>query len=114
MTAVHGKSIDIPTFDGVADAYIARPDDGSPHPGVLLYTDAFGLRPFARAMADRLASNGYTVLVPNVFYRSGRAPVAASFDGFKPEGRDGTSPRSSCRRPRNCPRSAPCATRARI
>ena len=75
MTSVQGTAVDIRTEDGVADAYLARPVDGSPRPGVLLYQDAFGLRPHLRAMADRLAEAGYTVLVPNVFYRHGRAPV---------------------------------------
>ncbi|MEU1405397.1 dienelactone hydrolase family protein [Streptomyces sp. NPDC005728] len=75
MTAVQGTAVDIPTEDGVADAYLAHPADGQPHPGVLLYQDAYGLRPQLRAMADRLAGAGYTVLVPNVFYRLGRAPV---------------------------------------
>ena len=67
--------IDIPTRDGTADAYLAHPGDGAPHPAVLFYMDAFGLRPHLKSMADRLASEGYTVLVPNVFYRYGRAPV---------------------------------------
>ncbi|MER5179275.1 dienelactone hydrolase family protein [Streptomyces sp. NPDC002896] len=73
--AVHGSSVDIPTLDGTADAYLAHPDDNAPHPAVLLYMDAFGLRPHLKKMADRLASAGYTVLVPNVFYRHGRAPL---------------------------------------
>ncbi|MFD7896667.1 dienelactone hydrolase family protein [Streptomyces sp. NPDC059743] len=75
MIAVHGSTVDIPTQDGTADAYLAHPDDGTPHPAVLFYMDAFGLRPHLKKMADRLASAGYTVLVPNVFYRHGRAPV---------------------------------------
>ncbi|MFI1363552.1 dienelactone hydrolase family protein [Streptomyces griseochromogenes] len=75
MTAVQGADVDIPTSDGTADAYLAHPADGSPHPGVLLYQDAYGLRPQLRAMADRLAGAGYTVLVPNVFYRHGRTPI---------------------------------------
>ncbi|AZS83191.1 dienelactone hydrolase family protein [Streptomyces griseoviridis] len=75
MTSVQGTAVDITTEDGVADAYLAHPDDGLPHPGVLLYQDAFGLRPQLRSMADRLAAAGYTVLVPNVFYRSGRTPL---------------------------------------
>ncbi|MFE7311829.1 dienelactone hydrolase family protein [Streptomyces sp. NPDC057555] len=75
MTNVHGESFDLPTPDGTADAYLAHPDDGAPHPGVLLYMDAFGLRPALEAMARRLAGHGYTVLVPNVFYRSGRTPL---------------------------------------
>ncbi|MFF4501159.1 dienelactone hydrolase family protein [Streptomyces sp. NPDC001401] len=84
MTAVQGTSLDIPTPDGTADAYLARPDDNAPHPAVLLYMDAFGLRPHLRSMADRLASAGYTVLVPNVFYRHGRAPVVELPDFINP------------------------------
>lgn len=75
MTAVEGQDIDIPTEDGTADAYLAHPADGRPHPAVVLYQDAFGVRPHLKDMADRLAGAGYTVLVPNVFYRHGRAPV---------------------------------------
>ncbi|NEB19784.1 dienelactone hydrolase family protein [Streptomyces coelicoflavus] len=75
MTAVEGTDVDIPTGDGTADAYLTHPADGAPHPAVLLYMDGFGLRPSLRAMADRLAGAGYTVAVPNVLYREGRAPV---------------------------------------
>ena len=75
MTAVQGTAVDIPTEDGIADAYLAHPGDELPRPAVLLYQDAFGLRPHLKSMADRLAEAGYTVLVPNVFYRQGRAPV---------------------------------------
>ncbi|WP_108934222.1 dienelactone hydrolase family protein [Streptomyces ardesiacus] len=75
MTAVQGSDVGIPTDEGVADAYLTRPADGGPHRAVLVYMDAFGLRPALRAMADRLAGAGYAVLVPNVFYRGGRAPV---------------------------------------
>jgi carboxymethylenebutenolidase len=72
MTAVHGTSVDIPTPDGTADAYLVHPDDEAAHPAVLLYMDAFGLRPRLREMAGTLAGAGYTVLVPNVMYRRGR------------------------------------------
>ncbi|MDX2936316.1 dienelactone hydrolase family protein [Streptomyces ipomoeae] len=75
MTAVRGTTVDIATEDGTADAYLVHPDDDAPHPAVLFYMDAFGLRPQLKAMADRLAGAGYTVLVPNIFYRAGRAPV---------------------------------------
>ncbi|MFD9098139.1 dienelactone hydrolase family protein [Streptomyces collinus] len=75
MTDVQGTAVDVPAADGVADAYLAHPADGKPRPAVLFYQDAYGLRPYLRSMADRLAAAGYTVLVPNVFYRLGRAPV---------------------------------------
>jgi carboxymethylenebutenolidase len=70
-----GSHIDIPTPDGVADAYLARPDDGERPPGVLFLMDAYGLRPRIEEMADRIAARGYAVLAPNLFYRAGRAPV---------------------------------------
>lgn len=75
MTAVQGSTVDITTEDGTADAYLTHPADGGPRPAVLFYMDVFGLRPRLRAMADQLAEAGYTVLVPNVFYRHGRSPV---------------------------------------
>src|SRR4051794_18864738 len=54
MATAHGASLDIPTPDGVADAYLAHPDDGNPHPGVLLYPDAFGPRATVEEAAKRL------------------------------------------------------------
>ncbi|MFF1837012.1 dienelactone hydrolase family protein [Streptomyces sp. NPDC058231] len=89
MTAVHGTAVNIPTPDGTADAYLAHPDDGGPHAAVLLYMDAFGLRPQLKKMADRIAGAGYTVLVPNVFYRHGRAPVVELPDFIGPDQRPG-------------------------
>ncbi|WP_405800980.1 dienelactone hydrolase family protein [Streptomyces sp. NBC_01506] len=65
----------IPTADGQADALAAYPDHGGPHPGVLMYADGFGIRPVVREMARELAGHGYYVLVPNLFYRHGPAPV---------------------------------------
>ncbi|HVV89152.1 MAG TPA: dienelactone hydrolase family protein [Solirubrobacterales bacterium] len=71
-----GEPVEVKTRDGVADAYLARPDDRDGSlPGVLLLVDAFGLRPQIERMADRIAARGFVVLAPNVFYRSGRAPV---------------------------------------
>jgi carboxymethylenebutenolidase len=72
---VGGAYVDIETPDGVADAYLTRPEDGGRHPGVLLLMDAFGLRPRIEEMADRIAARGYAVMAPNVLYRAGRAPV---------------------------------------
>ncbi|RRQ80765.1 dienelactone hydrolase family protein [Streptomyces griseofuscus] len=69
------ETLRIPTPDGVADAFAARPDDDRPHPAVLMYPDAFGLRPVLEEMARELAGHGYYVLVPNVYYRQGPAPL---------------------------------------
>src|ERR1700759_3536346 len=72
---MNGSTIDVPTPDGVADCYLAKPAGDGPQPGVLLMIDAIGLRPRIEEMADRIARDGYVVLAPNVFYRGGRAPL---------------------------------------
>ncbi|MEU5541361.1 dienelactone hydrolase family protein [Streptomyces sioyaensis] len=69
------KMVQIPTTDGQADAFAAFPDHGERHPGVLMYADAFGIRPVLQEMARELAGHGYYVLVPNFFYRHGPAPL---------------------------------------
>ncbi|WP_055692674.1 dienelactone hydrolase family protein [Streptomyces prasinus] len=69
------KTLRIPTADGQADAFAAFPDRGEQHPGILMYPDGFGIRPVLREMARELAGHGYYVLVPNLFYRHGPAPV---------------------------------------
>src|SRR5882757_9484675 len=71
------KTLQIPTADGQADAFAALPEGGGRHPGVLMYPDGFGIRPVLREMARELAGHGYYVLVPNLFYRHGPAPVIA-------------------------------------
>lgn len=68
-------TLQIQTIDGQADAFVALPDRRGPHPAVLMYPDAFGIRPVLRDMAGKLAEHGYYVLVPNTFYRHGPAPL---------------------------------------
>jgi carboxymethylenebutenolidase len=84
---MRGSMVDVPTADGVADAYLVRPDDAGERPAVLFMMDAYGLRPRIEEMADRIASDGYVVLAPNVFYRAGRAPVVALPDLTDPDKR---------------------------
>ena len=69
--------IDVTTPDGVCDSYFVHPSSGA-HAGVLIWPDAFGLRPAKRQMAKRLAESGYSVLVVNQYYRSQRAPIVSS------------------------------------
>jgi carboxymethylenebutenolidase len=84
--SMNGTIVDIDAPDGVADAYLARPE-GKPRGGVLFIMDAFGVRPTIYEMADRIAADGYIVLAPNVFYRAGRAPVLEIPDLSDPERR---------------------------
>jgi len=76
------KNVTINTPDGTCDAAYFHPAEGK-HPAVILWPDAFGLRPAMRDMGRRLAGDGYAVLVPNPFYRIGKGPfyeTAANVD----------------------------------
>jgi len=68
------KNVEIKTPDGTCDAAFIHPGSGA-HAAVIIWPDAFGLRPSMRNMAKRLAADGYSVLVPNPFYRVAKAPV---------------------------------------
>ena len=72
------EHIDINTPDGVCDTYIAYPDEGTEnkiYPAVILFMDAYGPRQYMYDMAQKLASHGYYVMLPNMFYRVRKAPV---------------------------------------
>src|SRR5438046_7325722 len=75
-------NVEIKTPDGTCDAAFIHPAAGS-HPAVLIWPDAFGLRPSMRDMAKRLAmEGGYSVLVPNPFYRVAKSPVVENASNF--------------------------------
>jgi carboxymethylenebutenolidase len=65
------RDIQIRTQDGVATAGLFEAEGGTGKAGVILYMDAFGPRPALDRMAERLAGQGYAVLVPDLFYRAG-------------------------------------------
>ncbi|MBZ9724954.1 dienelactone hydrolase family protein [Mesorhizobium sp. CO1-1-11] len=65
------QDLHIKTRDGVAKAGLFRSAKvSSAKAGVILYQDAFGPRPALDLMAERLAGEGYAVLVPDLFYRN--------------------------------------------
>ena len=82
QSTIAENDVIVKTPDGNCDAALFHPSAGV-HAAVLIWPDAFGLRPVFRDMARRVAAEGYTVLVPNPFYRVAKAPVfddVASFD----------------------------------
>lgn len=85
---VTSKPVSITTPDGVADGYAAYPDDGKRYPAVLFYMDGFGVRPTLVKLAESVAARGYYVLLPNLFYRNGKAPVIDYERVFRGEDRD--------------------------
>ena len=80
--AVVESEVTVKTPDGTCDAAFIHPASGA-YPGVIIWPDALGLRPTMRDMAKRLAAEGFSVLVPNPFYRVSKAPqftTAANLD----------------------------------
>src|SRR6267154_6098505 len=74
-------NVEIKTPDGTCDAAFIHPKSLSKtgsYPGVLIWPDAFGLRPSMRTIGRKIAAEGYAVLVPNPFYRVGKAPMYES------------------------------------
>jgi carboxymethylenebutenolidase len=65
------QQIEIPTKDGHTTTFITHPDRGGPFPVILFYMDAPAIREELRDMARRLATSGYYVMLPNLYYRSG-------------------------------------------
>jgi carboxymethylenebutenolidase len=65
------QQIDIPTKDGKTTTFISHPERGGPFPVILFYMDAPGIREELRDMARRLATSGYYVMLPNMYYRAG-------------------------------------------
>jgi carboxymethylenebutenolidase len=66
------ETLDIMTPAGAMETFVCRPERGAPHPAVLFLMDAPGIRAELRDMARRLATVGYCVLLPNLYYRFGR------------------------------------------
>ena len=63
---------EIATAEGAMDTFVCHPDEGGPFPTVVMYMDAPGIREELRDMARRIGTVGYHVLLPNLYYRTGR------------------------------------------
>lgn len=65
------QTVEIPTKDGASATFIAHPERDGPHPIVLFFMDAPAIREELRDMARRIATAGYYVMLPNLYYRRG-------------------------------------------
>jgi len=65
------SKIEIKTRDGTCPSYVYHPPGSGPWPAVLVYMDGIGIRPAMLELGERLATYGYYVLLPDLFYRSG-------------------------------------------
>ena len=64
--------LDIPTKDGTMETFVVQPERNGPHPLVIFMMDAPGIREELHEMARRLATVGFFVIQPNLYYRAGR------------------------------------------
>ena len=69
---VHTESVRL----GGMPAHVARPDDGAPAPAVLVIMEAFGLNRHIKAVAERVAAEGYVTLAPDLYWRGGAGRTA--------------------------------------
>jgi carboxymethylenebutenolidase len=69
------KTVEIRTKAGAMDSFICHPKRPGPWPVVLFYMDAPGIREELRDMARRIATVGYYVVLPNLFYRHGERSI---------------------------------------
>src|SRR5579859_5881553 len=69
------RQVEIKTQDGRMNTFICHPERRSPHPAIIFFMDAPGIREELRDMARRLATVGYYVLLPNLYYRHGKGTV---------------------------------------
>jgi carboxymethylenebutenolidase len=69
------QTLNIATKDGEMETFICHPERGGPVPAVFLMMDAPGIRGELRDMARRLATVGYYVLLPHLYYRAGRDAI---------------------------------------
>ncbi|MDO8296251.1 MAG: dienelactone hydrolase family protein [Caulobacter sp.] len=65
------RQLDIRTSDGATTTFIVHPEREGPHPVILFFMDAPAIREELRDMARRLATSGYYVMLPNLYYRAG-------------------------------------------
>ena len=66
------RDLDLSTADGAMNTFVVHPDEGGPFPVVLFYMDAPGKREELHDMARRIATVGYLVVLPNLYYRRSR------------------------------------------
>ena len=70
------QTVEIPTRDGKVTTFVVHPDRDGPHPIILFFMDAPGIREELRDMARRIAAVGYYVMLPNLYYRKGVMELA--------------------------------------
>lgn len=69
------RELALETSDGIMPTFLVHPERHGPHPAVLMLMDGVGMREALRDQARRLASAGYFVMLPDLYYRAGSGEV---------------------------------------
>ena len=67
---IRSERVSIPVGGGTMGAYLVRPADSTPRPGVIVYMEIFGVNAHIRDVAERVAREGYVALAPDFFHRT--------------------------------------------
>ncbi|MGB6387599.1 MAG: dienelactone hydrolase family protein [Terriglobales bacterium] len=83
QSAIATEKVELDVADGTRmAAYVARPEQGGPHPGLLLFQEAFGVNHHIRSVSDRFAAEGYVVIAPELFHRTAPPGFVGSYTDF--------------------------------
>src|SRR5215467_14110997 len=67
---------------GAMEAYVARPVSGGPHPGLIVFQEAFGVNSHIRNVTDRFAAQGYVAIAPELFHRTAPPGFRGNYSDF--------------------------------
>ena len=82
-TEIVKEKIELDVADGTRmAAYVARPGDGGPHPGLLVFQEAFGVNHHIRNVTERFAAEGYVAIAPELFHRTAPPGFEGSYSNF--------------------------------
>ena len=83
QSAIVQEKVEVAVADGTRmAAYVARPQKGGPHPGLLLFQEAFGVNHHIRSVSDRFAAEGYVAIAPELYHRTAPPGFEGSYSDF--------------------------------
>jgi carboxymethylenebutenolidase len=82
-TAFLNERVELTVADGTRmAAYVARPEQGGPHAGLMVLQEAFGVNGHIRNVCDRFAAEGYVAIAPELFHRTAPPGFEGSYTDF--------------------------------
>ena len=81
--AIVKEKVELAVADGTKmAAYVARPEQRGPQPGLLVFQEAFGVNHHIRSVAERFAAEGYVAIAPELFHRTAAPGFEGSYTDF--------------------------------